>query len=209
MIPINLGIITFFVVILPILLLLTLYSIRGVLYFYKYYTNKQIKKRSLFTQIRYLISISLVLIVAIEWLIIYSQGYYSYKTIQLKVDTKIDGILFPAGSIGKFTKNEKGLRFHRVKFNKPFDFNGIYISSIAKTYDGFYQITTALPVKINGVYCDNKNRIFVDKKSNLMRCWLDDKNIFSAVSMPKGLKIEHYKADATYSYYHERREKMQ
>jgi len=40
-----------------------------------------------------------------------------------------------------------------------------------------------------------------------MRCWLDDKNIFSAVSMPKGLKIEHYKADAIYEYYHERREK--
>jgi len=92
MIPINLGIITFFIIVLPILLFLTLYSIRGFIYFYKHYTNKQIKKRSIFTQVRYLISISLFLIIIVQWIIIYIQGYYSYKTIQLKVDTKIDGI---------------------------------------------------------------------------------------------------------------------
>ncbi|HIP30507.1 MAG TPA: hypothetical protein EYG83_06820 [Sulfurospirillum arcachonense] len=195
------GFITVIIIYVPLLLLLTWYCVRGLKYFYKRYYKNELAYSSAFLEIRYFIAITFLFYGLTIFFVEYNKGYYSYKSITLDKPIWIDGILFPAKATGKFTKNEKGVRFHKVKFSEPFEYKGLKIYSISKTYDDFLRIVPISDVTINGIHCNGSSTIKIDYAGNLMTCFLNSGNVFSGIKIPERLKLEHYKATNIYAYY--------
>jgi hypothetical protein len=125
----------------------------------------------------------------------------------LKEPLVIDEIIFPIGTVGRFSKNKKGMKFSKVTFPSSYNFKGIDISYIHQTYQGFLEVRLAYPQKIDDISCDISKRIDLNNDGTLMKCTLDNNNILSGITLPKGLYIEHYSAETLYMYGDKKKEK--
>lgn len=207
MIPINLGAITFLILFIPLFLLLLWNSLTGIRFFYKKYLKKEKVNGSWFLELRYFLGLLLLVIVMITWFSSYGLGYYTHKKMALKKPLTIDGIIFPVGTVGTFSKNKQGMKFSKVSFPSSYNFKGLNIYYIHQTYTGFLEIKLASSQKINGISCDFSKKIEVDNDSTLMNCTLDNNNILSGVALPEGLYIKHYSAETLYMYGYNKNEK--